>query len=121
MGGVSPVSGSGSGMLTRAQEEMRLPAPGNARGGADSIYRQHVCVASLCLLTNESGLNPWLSSPNLMKRRLRENDVALPPSQDNWRLEFLRKLLAARQMAHYECQDDTEQQISDMINSLIIN
>ena len=54
MGGVSPDSGSGSGMLMRAQEEMRLPAPGNARGGADSIYRQHVCVASLCLLTNES-------------------------------------------------------------------
>ena len=77
--------------------------------------------SNLRLLTDESGLNPWLSSPSLMKRRLRENDVTEPPSQDKWRLEFLRKLLTARQIAHYECQDDTEQEITNIINALIIN
>ena len=76
--------------------------------------------SNLCLLSEESGLNPWMSAPSLMKIRLRENGKSQPPSQDSWRVDYLPKLLAARQLAYYNCDQDEEIILSNIIDSLVI-
>ena len=76
--------------------------------------------SNLRLLSEETGLDPWQAAPSLMKARLRDCNVTEPPREDLWRLDYLQKLLEARQMAFYNCDKDKENKLTGFINSLTI-
>ena len=77
--------------------------------------------SNLRMMSEETGLDPWQAAPSLMKVRLRESNMTRPPREDLWRLEYLSKLIEARQLAYYNCDKDNESQMTELINSLTIN
>ena len=70
---------------------------------------------NLYRLRQETGLNPWLASPTMVKVALQETDVVVP-DEDVWRLPLLEKLLLQRHQMECLIQDTSE--IQGLIDSL---
>ena len=73
------------------------------------------------LLQEETGLDPWVSTPLEMKRKLRELSIPDIPEGDRWRIDYLVKLLNARQLAYFECNTDEYERNTSLIESLVVN
>ena len=43
------------------------------------------------------------------------------PEVDKWRVPYLRRLLAERLLAHYTADTTTEERLTVLINSLVVN
>ena len=50
---------------------------------------------NLYRLAQETGLNPWIASPDMVRIALQEKDTVVP-EEDRWRLPLLEKLLIQR-------------------------
>ena len=77
--------------------------------------------SNLRLLSEKSGMDPWTTSPSNMKLRLKHTCRIQVPENDKWRLPYLGKLLNARLWAHYSCNDEQEEILTQLIESLIKN
>ena len=73
------------------------------------------------LLQEETGLDPWVTTPQEMKSKLRELSIPEIPEEDQWRIGYLTKLLNAKQQAYFEYNKEEEQYISNLIASLVVN
>ena len=71
--------------------------------------------SNLYRLRQETGLNPWMASPTLVKMALEKNDVMVP-DEDGWRLPLLEKLLLQRCEMRSQLQNTSA--IQGMIDSL---
>ena len=77
--------------------------------------------SNIKLLEESSGLNPWEYGTSHMKQELVKKDVVNIPDQDNWRIGYLASLLEQRQVHHYQGNDEEEQRLTSLIDSLCIN
>ena len=77
--------------------------------------------SNLRLLKETSGLDPWCTGFYAMKKRLVDRSTREIPQADLWRVPYLQKLLAARQWAFYNSEEDKENEIVALINSLVSN
>ena len=82
--------------------------------------RRTVTGRNLCLVQDETGLNPWLESPAKVKKVLANVKVEIPAG-DYWRLGYLGTLLEQRQAAYYSGCMDEEERVNELIDSLCIN
>ena len=73
---------------------------------------------NLAKMRQETGLNPWVTSPFEVRLKLHEADVKVPVS-DEWRLPYLQKLLEQRHELELELLDTKE--IDKFINIICSN
>ena len=73
------------------------------------------------LLLDITGLDPWTTPVTTMKDALRNSLTAEIPLSESWRVNFLSKLLSERESAYYCCNEDYANEISQLINSLVVN
>ena len=74
------------------------------------------------LLQAESGLDPWVQTPAIIKKVLREKEESLAvPHGDEWRVPYLALLLEQKQTAHYAAMEREVERLSELIESLCIN
>ena len=77
--------------------------------------------SNIKLLEDLSGLNPWEYGTIRMKQELEKKDVVEIPEQDNWRIAYLASLLEQRQVQHYTGNEEEEQRLTGLVDSLCIN
>ena len=85
-------------LLNSSSKEVRLIASISAQ---DKSSTTGINVAKIA---NETGLNPWTTTPAAIRQALleREDDV---PERDQWRLPYLEKLLNTRYEMELSLQD----------------
>ena len=77
--------------------------------------------SNLRMISDRTGLDPWCVSNNIIRRKLTETEMPSVNKEDEWRIGFLAKLLAARLEKHYNSETDDESRLNDIISSLIAN
>ena len=77
--------------------------------------------SNLGLIHDMNHLNPWTTCRQVVKERLREVTMTETPQEDYWRLVAIENLLSERQLAFYNSDDQKVQQITTLIESLVIN
>jgi hypothetical protein len=77
--------------------------------------------SNLGLLVERTGLDPWVSSHRNIQTALITADIVEVPEQDTWRVTYLQRLLTQRLEAHYICEEEEEERLATLINSLVIN
>ena len=73
------------------------------------------------LVSEKSGLDPWVYGSARIKEELARAEIVEVAETDQWRTDYLRKLLEQRQILHYEGDKEGKERLSDLINSLCIN
>ena len=48
-------------------------------------------------------------------------DCVKVPEVDVWRVTYLQRLLTQRLQAHYTCNREEEERLTNLVNSLVIN
>ena len=78
--------------------------------------------SNLALLRKETGgLDPWTAGPGQLNRALLQNEAKPVPTQDAWRVPFLRRLLEERLQHFYMGDKLQESRIQGLIDSLVVN
>ena len=77
--------------------------------------------SNLRILSDVSGLDPWSTTGEEMKVRLRESLRKKTPESEIWRVTYLRKLLSEKQFAFYNCDQAKVIELSQLIDSLVVN
>ena len=72
-------------------------------------------------MRDQAGINPWTDASSQLKDTLTENLLIEVPPQDQWRLNYLRKLITQRQEARSLGRDDDAERIDRLIQSLVKN
>ena len=83
--------------------------------------RQSVTGNNLLLVQELSGMNPWTATPGRLKAALQAEETVDVPVPDRWRLGYLSSLLRQRGEAHHLALEEDEDQLTDLINSMVIN
>ena len=73
------------------------------------------------LLLECSGLDLREYETNMLKEELVKREVVDIMEQDKWRVSYLVGLLEQRQIKHYAGDQEDEQRLSDLIDSLWVN
>ena len=76
---------------------------------------------NLALLRQETGLDPWVIGPGHLQTALLAKDRVVVPDRDKWRVPYLERLLAERLQAYYAADTLTEERLTVLINSLVVN
>ena len=77
--------------------------------------------ANLSLIKRETGLDPWVVGPGHLKDALQRAEIADVPESDSWRLPYLQQLLSQKMESYYRGDQEEEERLGDLINSLVIN
>ena len=77
--------------------------------------------SNLALLREETGLDPWTVGPEQLKKALIDAEVVEVPRGEEWRIQYLEKLLEQYQLQHYLGNIDEEEKLKCLIDSLVIN
>ena len=77
--------------------------------------------SNLSLIKDISGLDPWETTANAMKSRLRQVLVSLAPEHDWWKVSYLDKLLTLKMTAFYYGDEELHENTQALISSLIVN
>ena len=77
--------------------------------------------ANLSLIRRETGLDPWVVGPGHLKQALQEAEMVDVPESDSWRVPYLQLLLSKKIESHYRGDQDEEERLGGLINSLVIN
>ena len=77
--------------------------------------------ANLALISRETGLDPWVAGPGQLRAALLAAGTVAVPQVDRWRVPYLWRLLAERLQAHYTADTTTEERLTVLINSLVVN
>ena len=75
---------------------------------------------NVALIRQETGLDPVSSSPWDVKKNFIEN-IARVPEVDQWRMDYLARLLTERGEASYRVEDTVVLRLSSLIDSLCVN
>ena len=73
------------------------------------------------LVSEKSGLDPWVFGSARIKEELARAEIVEVAETDQWRTDYLRKLLEQRQILQYEGIKEGKERLSDLINSICIN
>ena len=73
------------------------------------------------LVSDNSGKDPWADTVGQVRAGLRENDAVEVEDEDKWRIQYLRSLLEQRQDWHYRGEEDQEEEVQRLVDSLCIN
>ena len=73
------------------------------------------------LVSDNSGKDPWADSVGQVRAGLREHEAVEVEDQDKWRIQYLRLLLEQRQDWHYRGEEDQEEEVQRLVDSLCIN
>ena len=76
---------------------------------------------NLALLQRETGLDPWVVGPGHLQAALLAKERVEVPDRDKWRVPYLERLLAERLQAYYIADTLAEEQLTVLINSLVVN
>ena len=76
---------------------------------------------NLRLAQDISHLNPWNTPYGKLKQALVSAETVEVPLMDRWRLPYLCTLLAQRREAHNLVQEEEEERLEELINSLVYN
>ena len=76
---------------------------------------------NLALLQRETGLDPWVIGAGHLRAALLAADKVVVPDVDKWRVPYLERLLAERLQAYYIADTLAEEQLTVLINSLVVN
>ena len=76
---------------------------------------------NLRLISEISKLNPWTTSTWKIQDAVIMNETVPVPAGDEWRVPYLCKLLRSRSEAQFEARDEDAEQLSELIESLVIN
>ena len=77
--------------------------------------------SNVSLLSSLTGLNSWTARREDIKERLMNDEQAKVDREDVWRVDYLNKLLETRIQAHYDGYEDTKDNLTKLINSLVQN
>ena len=77
--------------------------------------------ANLDLIQRQTGLDPWAAGPGQLRAALLAADSVAVPEVDKWRVPYLWRLLAERLQAYYAADTTTEDRLTVLINSLVVN
>ena len=77
--------------------------------------------SNVSLLSSLTGLNSWTARREDIKERLINDEKAKVDREDVWRVDYLNKLLETRIQAHYDGYEDTKDNLTKLINSLVQN
>ena len=77
--------------------------------------------SNLALLREETGLDPWIVSPAHLRRELISAETSSIPAEDQWRVPYLKKLLDQRNSAYYCGEQEREEHLQKLIDSLVVN
>ena len=77
--------------------------------------------ANLDLIQRQTGLDPWAAGPGQLREALLAADSVPVPEVDKWRVPYLWRPLAERLHAHYTADTTTEDRLTVLINSLVVN
>ena len=80
---------------------------------------QSVSGKNLRLVQDISQLNPWNTSYGKLKQALVSVETVEVPLMDRWRLPYLCTLLAQRREAHNLVQEEEEDRLEELVNSLV--
>ena len=86
-----------------------------------SAGRTHFARTNVKQVSEKSGLDPWVYGSARIKEELARAEIVEVAETDQWRTDYLRKLLEQRQILHYEGDKEGKERLSDLINSLCIN
>ena len=73
------------------------------------------------LLWESSDRNPWCSGSASLRTGVSKSEIVDVPEADRWRVRYLGTLLAQRQECHYQGQEELEQEVQRLIDSLCVN
>ena len=102
-------------LLDSPSSEVRVVARLAARDLRSSVG------ANLDLIQRQTGLDPWAAGPGQLRAALLAADTVAVPETDKWRVPYLWRLLAERLQAHYAADTTTEDRLTVLINSLVVN
>ena len=67
-----------------------------------------------------SGLDPWVDTADRIGAAVKDSEMVVVPDTDWWRLKYLATLLQQRMDAKYTANEEEEEQLSPLIESLAI-
>ena len=102
-------------LLDSPSQEVRVVARLAARDLRSSVG------ANLDLIQRQTGLDPWAAGPGQLRAALLAADSVAVPEVDKWRVPYLWRLLAERLQAYYAADTTTEDRLTVLINSLVVN
>ena len=73
------------------------------------------------LVKLDTGIDPWILDKEACKSILTNKYKTSVPLDEVWRVRYLETLVSDRLVAHYYGNDEEEQRLSNLINSLVIN
>ena len=76
---------------------------------------------NLKMLEEISGLDTWVYGSGRIKQELVKTEIVAVPPQDQWRVGYLARLLEERQLLHYGGNQEGEERVSGLIDSLCVN
>ena len=77
--------------------------------------------ANLALIHKETGLDPLAAGSGQLRAAPLTADTVVVPEVDKWQVLYLWQLLAGRLQAHYTADTATEDRMTVLINSLVVN
>ena len=104
-----------SSLLSSDSMEVRVAARISAR----DIRRN--LGSNVRYLQDMTGIIPWDSCKRETKIILKKEELVDVNVEDEWRLPYLKRLLCQRIMAHYNSEEEEEERLQSLINSLAIN
>ena len=72
-------------------------------------------------LQDMTGWNPWDSTKREIKETMRTEEMVHVSVEDEWRLPYLQRILLERMTAHFQSNQEEEERLQSLINSLTIN
>ena len=82
--------------------------------------RSTVTSCNLRMVEEASGLDPWVDTADRIGAAVKNREMVGVPDTDRWRLKYLASLLQQRMVAKYITNEEEEEQLSKMIESLAI-
>ena len=67
------------------------------------------------------GVDPWVATHRDIQTALWKTDRVEVQEVDVWRVTYLQGLLTQRLQAHYTCRREEEENLTNLVNSLVIN
>ena len=77
--------------------------------------------SNLALIREMTGLDPWVAAPSHLRQALVTAETTEVPAGEEWRVQYLHKLLELRLQSHYSGQQEEEATLTSLLDSLVVN
>ena len=103
------------GLQTSPSPEVQVAALLAARDVRSSVG------ANLALLREETKLDPWTCSSGQLRGALGQAEKCAIPAADVWRVAYMRRLLGERRQHYYAGDNEQEQRVQSLLDSLVVD